>query len=105
MRSATRHVLTLALGSIIGAGGISMVNTNLRAAEDTRQQRMDKDKWTNADYCRDALDHLKKAEQEMHRVAESENSKVAKDASQLCVDARTKVNEFLDLLEKREKKR
>jgi len=64
---------------------------------------MDKDKWTNADYCRDALDHLKKAEQEMHRVAENENSKVAKDAAQLCVDARTKVNEYLDLLEKRDK--
>src|SRR3954467_1575378 len=104
MKSASRNILTLALGSIIGAGGFSMLNTNTHAADDTRAERMDKDKWTNADYCRDALDHLKKAEQEMHRVAENENSKVAKDAAQLCVDARTKVNEFLDLLEKRDKK-
>ena len=105
MRNTTRNVLTLAMGGIIGIAGFNMVDRDLRAADDTRQQRMDQDKWTNADYARDALDHLKKAEQEMHRVAESENSKVAKDAVQACVDARTKVNEFLSLIDAREKKK
>ena len=70
-----------------------------RAADDTRDQRMDQSKWTTGDYARDALDHLKKAESEMHKVAEDDGSKVAKDASKMCVDARTKVDEFVSELD------
>jgi len=97
--------VTLVLGACIGAAGLSLVNTNLHAADDNRQQRMDQDKWTNADYARDAVDHLKKAEQEMHRVAESENSKVAKDGAKMCSEARAKVDEYIAEVQKNEKKK
>jgi hypothetical protein len=98
-------VVTLALGAMLGAGVIGTMNQPAaRAADDNRQQRMDQSQWTNADYARDALDHLKKAEQEMHRVSESENSKVAKDAAKMCVDAREKVDQFVQELDARDKK-
>lgn len=102
MRS--KSAITFVLGAAIGAAGFNLINDRLFAADDTRQQRMDEDKWTTGDRARDALDHLKKAESEMHRVAEDENSKIAKDAAKLCVDARGKVDQFIEELGKREKK-
>jgi len=96
---------TLTLGAVLGAGSITLfTQPTVRAADDTRDQHMDQSKWTTGDYARDALDHLKKAEQEMHRVSENEGSKVAKDAAKLCVDARTKVDEFVSELDAKEKR-
>ena len=105
MKLNTNTALTLMLGASIGITASTFVHQPVVAADDTRQQRMDESKWTTGDYARDALDHLKKAEQEMHRVAESENSKVAKDATQLCVDARGKVDQFIAELDARDKKK
>ena len=104
MHRNARTVLTVILGATVGITATRYTNTPAHA-DDTRQQRMDEGKWTTGDYARDALDHLKKAEQEMHRVAESQDSKVAKDAAQLCADARAKVDQFLVDLEAREKKK
>src|SRR6478672_365986 len=95
MKSKFRNALMIILGAAVGGVGVNMINSPASAADDNRQQRMDEGKWTTGDYARDALDHLKKAEQEMHRVAESENSKTAKEASQMCVDARGKVDQFI----------
>ena len=98
-------LLTLVLGALIGAAAFNLFSqTPARAADDNRQQRMDQEKWTTGDYARDALDHLKKAEDEMNHVSKSEGSKVAKDAAQLCADARAKVDTFVTELDAREKK-
>ena len=92
--------LTLVLGTILGAALVGFFNQpSVRAADDTRDQRMDQSKWTTGDYARDALDHLKKATVEMHHVADADNSKVAKDAASLCDDARAKVDTFVQELD------
>jgi uncharacterized membrane-anchored protein YhcB (DUF1043 family) len=101
----SRSAIALVLGAVIGAAGVNMVNGRLFAADDNRQQRMDEDKWTSGDRARDALDHLKKAETEMKKVSDDEGSKVAKDAAQLCSEARTKVDQFVGELDKKEKKK
>ena len=98
-------ILTLALGVILGAMLVGFFNQSpVRAADDTRDQRMDQSKWTTGDYARDALDHLKKAQTEMHHVADAENSKVAKEAAQLCDDARGKVDTFVQELDAKKHK-
>jgi hypothetical protein len=96
--------VTLAIGVILGAAALNLVGGNgsfVRA--DDRDQRMDQSKWTTGDRARDALDHLKKAEVEMNKVASDENSKVANDASKLCTDARAKVDEFVSELDAKKK--
>jgi len=107
MRTFKKTSLSLALGVAIGAGGFQLLSStqNPARADDTRQKRMDDNTWTTGDRARDALDHLKKAEVHMNKIADSENSKVAKDAAKLCVDARAKVDEFITELDKREKKK
>jgi hypothetical protein len=98
-------ILTLTVGVILGAALVGFFNqSSVRAADDTRDQRMDQSKWTTGDYARDALDHLKKAQTEMHHVADSEGSKVAKEAAQLCDDARTKTDSFVQELDAKKKK-
>ena len=48
---------------------------------DTRKERMDKDKWTNADRARDALDHLKKAQAQLENITNNDkNAGAAGDA-------------------------
>ena len=98
-------VTTLTLGAILGAGTVSMLNQSpVRAADDTRDQRMNQDKWTTGDYARDSLDHLKKAETEMKHVADADGSKAAKEAAQYCSDARSKVDDFVTALDAKKKK-
>jgi len=41
---------------------------------DTRKERMDKDKWTNADRARDALDHLKKAQSQLENITNNDKN-------------------------------
>ena len=98
-------IFTLVLGAILGAALVGIFNqTSVRAADDTRDQRMDKSNWTTGDYARDALDHLKKAQTEMHHVADAEGSKVAKDAAQMCDDARARVDAFVQELDAKKHK-
>ncbi len=101
MRCNMNSLVTLSLGALLGIGAITFVSVNPAARADDRDQRMDQSKWTTGDYARDALDHLKKAESEMHHVADAEGSKVAKDSCQSCIDARTKVDEFVAELDKK----
>ncbi len=103
MRCKTQSLLTLSLGALIGLGAATFVSVNPTARADDRDQRMDQSKWTTGDYARDALDHLKKAEAEMHHVADAEGSKVAKDGCELVVGARAKVDEFVAELDKKHK--
>ncbi len=106
MKPNRANLLTLALGAMIGAAGFNLMSgtTNpARAADDNRDERMKQDKWTTGDRARDALDHLKTAEEEMHHVATDDGSKVAKDASKMVSDARAKVDEFIGVLDAKAK--
>jgi uncharacterized membrane-anchored protein YhcB (DUF1043 family) len=96
-------LVTLTLGIILGAVAVSFVHQPAARAAEDRAQRMDQSKWTTGDYARDALDHLKKAEEDMHKVVENDNSKVAKEASKLSADARAKVDEFVSELDAKKK--
>ncbi|HEX3356461.1 MAG TPA: hypothetical protein VHS31_05705 [Tepidisphaeraceae bacterium] len=99
-------ILTMTLGIAMGAAGFNLISgtTNpARAADDNRDERMKHDKWTTGDRARDALDHLKTAEEEMHHVADDDGSKVAKDASKMVSDARAKVDEFIGVLDAKAK--
>ena len=107
MKSHQGSLATLSLGIVLGAAGFGWITSGTpRAyAEDTRKERMDEDKWTTGDRARDALNHLQKAESHMSHIAEKENSKLAKDAAELTRDARQKVDQFIEALGDREKKK
>src|SRR5689334_1857210 len=60
-------VLTASL-AISSAAVLWHPATAVAAKDDTRKERMEKDKWTNADRARDALDHLKKAQAQLENI-------------------------------------
>lgn len=99
---------TLLLTSLaLGTAACFTFAPALRAAPakgaDDRTQRMEDDKWTTGDRARDALDHLKKAEAELDRVAKDENSKLSKEAFKQTREARESVDEFMAELDRRQK--
>src|SRR5439155_16076398 len=66
-----RHGIGMILGLVIGAGGASfLVHPHGAVAKD--------EKMTNADYARDAQDHLKKAHEDVDHLLNSDADKKAK---------------------------
>jgi hypothetical protein len=107
MKTNRSSAAIFSLGLALGAAGIGLLSNGMPVvrADDTRKDRMDESKWTTGDRARDALNHLQKAEAHMSHIADKENSKVAKDAAEKCRDAREKVDQFIEALGDREKRR
>jgi len=65
-----RHITTLALGIAIGAGAAGFFASHNPA--------LAKDEMTNADYARDARDHLKKAHEDVDHLVNASSDKKEK---------------------------
>lgn len=104
MKVNRQTLWTIVLGGAMGVGSFAFMQavSNPAHAADSAI-KLDNDNWSTGDRARDALDHLKKAEQEMIRVAKDEGSKVARDASDATKTAREKTDTLIAELDKKGK--
>ena len=71
MRRPTFITTVLAASLALSGSALLWHPAGVSAADkdtDTRKERMEKNKWTNADRARDALDHLKKAQTQLENI-------------------------------------
>jgi hypothetical protein len=100
--------IAAALSASLAVGSLALVNSAAHAKDDpsndTRRERMQHDKWTNADRARDALDHLKKAREELDNIANDKKSGQAADALKDVKTAIDHVDKYIEAVDEKAKK-
>ena len=103
MRTMRMTVAMLIAGMVLAAPMRSLVAKDKDKDADTRKERMEKDKWTNADRARDVLDHLKKAQEELENITNDKESGDAGEALKLVKQSIEKVDKYVEAVDKKAK--
>ena len=105
MRIRTLSVSILTASLAIGSTAVlrTAIAADKDKENDTRKERMEHDKWTNADRARDALDHLKKARAQLENVTNDKTEGDAGKALEAVKTAISEVDSYLAAVDKAKK--